>query len=135
VRLTQSSVPQLMFAGPGEPAGATADNYPRDTSHVATTCTSAPMHFVHLVAPYRIHTHRKKHTKSHVRDRPPRAQSHKHLEHIGLVTTDCPASVAATVAGTDRDRKPPGISTWRALPKARRVTRATSDARIQFNCM
>jgi len=62
-RLTQSSVPQLMFAGPGEPAGATADNYPRDTSHVATACTSAPIHFVHLVAPYRIHTHRKKHTK------------------------------------------------------------------------
>lgn len=29
-----------MFAGPGKPAGATTNNYPRGTSHVAATCLS-----------------------------------------------------------------------------------------------
>lgn len=96
-----------MFAGPGKPAGATANNYPRaDTSHVAATCSPRLTLVAHLAATV-AHPRRRRpragggkrppgrardtHGDSRrVRDRPPRARSHGRVQHVAPVTTDCP---------------------------------------------
>jgi len=49
------------------------------------------LHFVHSGALRIGDTTRtaKMHARSRVRDRPPRAQSHRYRQHVALVTTDC----------------------------------------------
>jgi len=133
----------------------------RDTSHVATTCVSLiSLHCRHAPRgpPYHTRAHRapcstiegartrekgreKKRGDSHEKrasEITRYAHGHtKHVQHVALITTDCPVHLPFRryrgAAGTDRRGKPPVILTWRTLAVARRATaHASNEARREI---
>jgi len=159
--LTQSSVPQLMFAGPGKPAGATASNYPsrhftcsddvRVAYFASLSSRTSRATVSHSRAPRTVLDDRGRENKRE-RKRKKRGDSHekraseitryahghtKHVQHVALITTDCPVHLPFRryrgAAGTDRRGKPPVILTWRTLAVARRATaHASNEARREI---
>lgn len=85
-RLTQSSVPQLMFAGPGKPAGAMTNVSPGHFTCNATCVSSLE----HLAAPW-LYTHRTapRNAQNRALEIARHAHNHTDLQHVALVTTDC----------------------------------------------